>query len=157
MKKAAIFEIDTLIELQDETRDLTPDDIVLQPGVKELVSSLNEKKVDIAIVCGGDHGNMDPLLEMSPFTEGESILITAEESQDDKPHTCFFLIAEKILGLKPPECVVVASRPSRIREAKKVGIKVVAVQGEGQTKEELKEAGADIVVESLDQISAGEL
>ena len=68
-----------------------------------------------------------------------------------KPDPEIFLTASKLLHLQPYECVVVEDAPAGVIASKRGGMKCIGVARKGQMKL-LKKAGADWVVETLDNI-----
>ena len=73
-----------------------------------------------------------------------------------KPHPDIFLLAAEELGARPAECVVVEDAPAGVEAAKAGGMMALGV-ARLNDDELLEAAGADLVVEALDQVEVDAL
>jgi beta-phosphoglucomutase len=81
-----------------------------------------------------------------------------EETQRGKPDPQVFLLAAGRLGVPPARCVVLEDAVAGVEAAKAGGMKCVAVRFVGHHPEAaLKRAGADLVVPTLEQVSADDV
>lgn len=69
-----------------------------------------------------------------------------------KPHPEIFLTAAAELGASPERCLVIEDATSGVQAAKAGGMRVIGLARLGD-EELLREAGADLVVPSLDEVS----
>lgn len=69
-----------------------------------------------------------------------------------KPDPEIFLTAASRLGLEPSECLVFEDAISGVKAAKAAGMKVIALTTT-HSRQQLKEAGAEIVVEDFSPIT----
>jgi beta-phosphoglucomutase-like phosphatase (HAD superfamily) len=108
--------------------------------------------VAIATSSSADNaGNLVRRLGLGPYVQAVSV---AEAAGRSKPAPDIFLLAAKLLGVSPEECVVIEDSDKGVHAAKAAGMKTVAllVRGSGQ---ELSHA--DIAVRSLRGVSAERL
>ncbi len=79
------------------------------------------------------------------------VIITGDDTINGKPDPEPYLRAVAMLGLKPPQCVVVEDSLHGIRSAKAAGIYCIAITNTF-TKQELIKAGADIAIDKITEI-----
>lgn len=82
--------------------------------------------------------------------------VSGRDLEHGKPHPEIFLIAAQELGLSPRECFVVEDAVSGI-EAAKAGAMAALGVARGDDVGLLTDAGADLVVTSLDDVDVGRL
>jgi sugar-phosphatase len=78
-------------------------------------------------------------------------LVSADEVKLGKPDPAPFLRGAKLLGLRPPDCVVVEDAPSGIAAAQRAGMIVFAIPTT-YSRPELSDA--NVLLERLDQLQA---
>ncbi len=82
-------------------------------------------------------------------------VVAMEDTQRGKPDPQVFQIAARRLDAAPGRCVVFEDAVAGVQAAKAGGMKGIAVRFVGHHSEEaLRQAGADLVVDSLQQVSA---
>jgi beta-phosphoglucomutase len=80
--------------------------------------------------------------------------VTGDDVKRGKPDPEVFLRAAKKLGAPPESCVVFEDAVAGVEAAKAGGMKCVAVTFVGHHPEEnLRAAGADLIVESLEHVT----
>ena len=82
-------------------------------------------------------------------------VVAMEDTQRGKPDPQVFQIAAQRLGVSPGRCVVLEDAVAGVQAAKAGGMKGIAVRFVGHHSEgALRKAGADLVADSLEQVSA---
>jgi beta-phosphoglucomutase len=97
---------------------------------------------------------LDLILHLTGIEHYFSVLVSAEDTQRGKPDPQVFLVAADRLGIPPARCLVMEDAPAGVQAAKAGGMKCIAVSFVGHHADSaLKEAGADLVVKTLEQVS----
>src|SRR5207247_5836940 len=85
-------------------------------------------------------------------------LVSQEDTQRGKPDPQVFLVAAAKLDVAPTNCVVMEDAVAGVQAAKAGAMKCVAVTFVGHHAPELlKQAGADLVVKTLEEVSAASI
>lgn len=120
------------------------------------------KQVGLKIAAASSSKNANMMLEKVAVPGYESALIDLFDANvcgrdfaQGKPHPAIFLTAASTLDIAPEDCVVVEDAPSGIQAAKSGGMACIGIARLGD-EELLKTAGADWIVNSLDQIELTE-
>jgi sugar-phosphatase len=124
--------------------------IVALPGAMKLLHTLPANRY--AIVTSATR----PLAEVRLRAAGLAIperLVTARDAQRGKPYPDPYLMGAQLLGFQPAECVVIEDAPSGVRAGKAAGARVVVLRTTSSDAE-LREAGADYIVDDCRAISA---
>jgi beta-phosphoglucomutase len=148
-KKQAL--IDQLIE--DGSFEAFPDAV-------HLAGSLHAAGLKLALASSSK--NAEAMLRQISLPDGRTLLsvfntdLSGREVPHGKPDPALFLLAAEALGLAPGRCVVVEDAPSGIRAARAGGM---AALGIARLHDEalLRDAGADLVLTSLDQLDVAAL
>jgi beta-phosphoglucomutase-like phosphatase (HAD superfamily) len=82
--------------------------------------------------------------------------VCGREVAQGKPHPALFLVAADALGLAASDCLIVEDAPSGIQAAKAGGMAALGV-ARREDVGLLVEAGADLVVKTLDDVSLSAL
>jgi beta-phosphoglucomutase-like phosphatase (HAD superfamily) len=82
--------------------------------------------------------------------------VCGRDFKQGKPHPEIFLTAAEAIGIDSAQCVVIEDAPSGVQAAKAGGMACIGLARRDDS-EMLKVAGADWVVESLDQIDINKL
>jgi sugar-phosphatase len=126
--------------------------IVVLPGASELLSSLAARRWTIATSC------TRRLAEARLHAAGLPIpqsMVTATDVTRGKPDPEPFLKAAAKLGFPASDCVVCEDVPAGIRAGKAAGARVIALRTTFP-EAELRQAGADFILNSCADISAAE-
>jgi HAD superfamily hydrolase (TIGR01509 family) len=118
------------------------------------------REAGLAIATASASRNADRLLA-TVRVEGGSLrdLLDADVSGLDvpgKPDPALFLEAARRLGQPPQACLVVEDAPAGVEAARRAGMASVGVDRNGDA-EELRERGADVVLDRLDAVPVSEL
>jgi sugar-phosphatase len=122
--------------------------VVTLPGARELLSKLPADRWTIVTSC------TRPLAKVRLHAAGLPIperLVTSDDVKKGKPDPEPYLKGASLLGVSARECVVVEDVPAGIRAGKAAGARVIACRTT-VSEPELKDAGADWIVESCKSI-----
>ncbi|HTU18861.1 MAG TPA: HAD family phosphatase [Gemmataceae bacterium] len=129
--------------------------VVLLPGVRALVEDLHRDGFAQAIGSSAPHANLQLILRLTGLASFFAAVVGSEDTQRGKPDPQVFLNAAERLGVPPARCVVFEDAVAGVQAARAGGMKCVAVRCVGHHSEDsLRQAGADMVAETLEQVSA---
>lgn len=128
--------------------------IDLLPGIREMLDALQVAGVKQAVGSSAPRGNLDLLLKLTNIEDYFGAVVGMEDTSRGKPDPQVFLVAAERLGIEPSNCVVFEDAVAGVQAAKAGGMRCVAITFVGHHSEEkLREAGADLIVNSLENIS----
>ena len=125
-------------------------DVEVLRGVRQLLTSLPKDRWTIVTSAG--RRLMIARLAAAGLPAPEQ-MITAESVEKGKPDPEPYRRGAEILGVNPADCIVVEDAPSGVKAGLAAGARVLAVMGT-HSAEQLREAGATWIVESLESVSA---
>jgi beta-phosphoglucomutase len=129
--------------------------VELLPGVRALLEDLHRAGFRQAIGSSAPRANLELILRLTGIERFFDAVIGMEETQRGKPDPQVFQVAAQRLGVPPARCVVLEDAVTGVQAARAAGMKCVAVRCVGHHPEAtLRQAGADLVVESLEQVNA---
>jgi beta-phosphoglucomutase len=106
--------------------------------------------------------NANQMMALIPFNTSESLLdvftvnVCGRDLRRGKPDPEIFLIAATELGIAPARCFVIEDAPAGIQAARAGGMAALGI-ARLQDVALLRDAGADLVVGSLDEIAIDDL
>ena len=125
------------------------------PGVAEVLQFVKDCGSQIWVVTGsGMRTLLDSLNTVFPSIFQQDRMITAFDVTHGKPHPEPYLKAWERSGLKKEQCFVIENAPLGVRAGKAAGLTVYAVNTGILTREDLLEAGADAVFNSMHELLA---
>jgi beta-phosphoglucomutase len=128
--------------------------ISLLPGGSALLDGLHRAGVRQAIGSSAPRKNLELILRLTGVERYFGAVVGMEETQRGKPDPQVFLVAAQHLGVAPGRCVVFEDAVAGVQAARAGGMKCVAVRFVAHHPEAaLRAAGADLVVDSLEQVS----
>ena len=131
--------------------------ISLLPGVRALLEDFAALGVPQAIGSSAPRANLEMILDLTGSRAFFQGIVAMEDTQRGKPHPEVFLTAAAKLGSEPARCIVFEDAIAGVQAAKAGGMKCVAMRFVGHhSVQALSAAGADRVVESLEDISAAD-
>ena len=107
-------------------------------GAPDILYSLKEKGIPIALVTSSGRPLVDRYLKMSGLEDVFDIIMTGETVTHGKPHPEIFLSAAEKLGVLPAHCVVVEDSPNGIRAGHAANMYTVMVPDLHPVTEELR-------------------
>jgi beta-phosphoglucomutase len=132
--------------------------VVPLPGVMHLLEGLRRAGFRQAVGSSAPRANLDLILDMTSLAPFFASVVSMEDTQRGKPDPQVFLVAAERLSVPPSSSVVFEDAVAGVEAAKAGGMKCVAVNFVGHHPEEkLRGAGANIVVGSLEKVSAGDI
>lgn len=122
------------------------------PGARRLLDFLRGAGIARVLVTGsGQNSLISRLDEDFPGAFAPDMRITAANTRRGKPHPDPYLAAMELAGARPEQCVAFENAPLGVESASRSGAFTVAVATGPIPKEALREAGADIVYDSMPQ------
>ena len=106
--------------------------------------------------------NANGMLRLTPCDRGQSLFevfaanVCGRDLPRGKPDPAIFLLAATELGLAPAECLVVEDAPAGIEAARAGGMTALGI-ARLDDADDLRAAGADVVVTSLDEVDRADL
>ena len=120
--------------------------VQILPGARELISALRLERIPCAIGSSTPRANLDAIFAATGLGELFEKIVSGDDVVHGKPAPDVFLLAAKLLGLPPAECLVVEDAHAGIESASRAGIPVLAVATTNPISELVAATGA---VESL--------
>ncbi len=129
--------------------------VELLPGARRLLEHLHQAGFAQAIGSSAPPANLELILRITGIVRYFDVVISSEDTQRGKPDPQVFLLAAERLGIAPAQCVVFEDAVAGVQAARAASMKCVAVRCVGHHSEaSLQQAGADLVVDTLEQVSA---
>lgn len=130
----------------------------LLPGVNALLAKLHATGFKQAIGSSAPRHNLDLILELTNSASYFDAVIAMEDTQNGKPHPEVFLRGAERLGVPPARCLVMEDAPAGVQAARAGGMKCIGITFVGHhSAEKLKAAGADRVVQSLEEVTVADV
>jgi beta-phosphoglucomutase len=126
------------------------------PGVMDLVRSLQEAGWKQGIGSSAPLENIRLLLDVCGLTGYMQAIASGEDVARGKPDPQVFLLAFQRLGVSPRDGVVIEDAPAGVQAARAAGAAGVGVTNT-QTEKTLWDAGADLVVPTLEGLGVSVL
>lgn len=114
---------------------------------------LEQIRLDVFVAEHGLPYLVKPGLTLLDFFD---VNLSGRDFEHGKPHPMMFLAVAEELGLAPADCFVIEDAASGIQAAKAGGMAALGVARVGD-EEALRQAGADLVVTSLDDVAVDAL
>ncbi len=136
-------------------RQLNEGKLQLLPGVRELLSDLKQNHFQLAIGTSTPPENLQFIMQHTRIADFFDAFVDSADVTRSKPDPDTFLKAAAKLNMDPARCVVVEDAPAGVQAGKAGGMPVIAVTNT-RPAEELAAAGADRIIASLTELSAGD-
>ena len=134
---------------QENLRTIKPQTF---PKVLETLSALKEQGLTLAIASSRSHASLVELTQELGISSIISYLIGADDVEKAKPNPEPVLNVLAALGHKASETLVVGDMDVDILMGVNAGAKTCGVTYGNGTKKELEEAGADYIINSIDEL-----
>jgi beta-phosphoglucomutase len=147
-------EIDRMSDWKEQRyRELIAGKLKLLPGAKMLIDDLKKSGFLLAVGTSAPKENLDFMLDNTSLHNSFDAYVTGEEVTNGKPAPETFLKAAQKLAVAASNCVVVEDAVHGVQAAKAAKMAVIAVTTTRKRSELTK---ADMIVENLSQINAGD-
>lgn len=133
-------------------RDIHKKSIEPTTGLIEFIKEVKSHGVKCAVGSSGMMVNIEFVLRECKIADYFDTIANSEMVENAKPAPDIYLLAAEKLGLKPEECLVIEDAFAGIEAARAAGAKVVGM-ATTHTKEELKEADTDLLVNDFTELS----
>jgi beta-phosphoglucomutase len=128
--------------------------VALLPGASALLDGLHRAGFLQAIGSSAPRGNLDLILGLTRTEHFFQAVVSMEDTQRGKPDPQVFEVAAAKLGVVPAHALVLEDAVAGVQAAKAGHMQCIAVRFVGHhTEAALRAAGADRVVQSLEQVS----
>lgn len=132
------------------------EDAVEIPGARKLLLSLEDVNAPWAVVTSGTKGLVNGWLEVLKLAHPRT-LVVAEDVENGKPDpTCYLLGRQRLRLPDTAEMIVLEDAPAGIQAGKTAGFRVIGLTTT-HTVDQVKEAGADWIVQDLTSVSFKQL
>jgi HAD superfamily hydrolase (TIGR01509 family) len=126
----------------------------LRPGIAEYLAAARQHGLKRAIVSSSPRSWVDMHLERLEEAVGWDVICTADrDPARAKPAPTLYLEALEALGVTADEAVAFEDSPNGVLAAKAAGVFCVAVPNDVTRDLGLDEAGADLVLDSLAELT----
>jgi HAD superfamily hydrolase (TIGR01509 family) len=125
----------------------------LIPGAVEAVRRL-ATRWPLGLASSSNRSLIDAALELSGLAELFRVTVSSEEVARGKPSPDVYLEAARRLGVAAGRCAAIEDSHSGIRSAKAAGMRVIAIPNASYPPDAEALAGADVVLDSLDDLTA---
>jgi beta-phosphoglucomutase len=137
-------------------RDQAKRGVELLPGARPLLEALQAAGFKQAIGSSAPRANLELILNLTATSSFFEAVVAMEDTQRGKPDPEVFLRAAEKLAVPPEHCLVIEDAPAGIQAARAGGMRAIAVTFIGHHDAgTLRQAGADLVVPSLEHVSPG--
>ena len=126
---------------------VTPSELL--PGAFETLTELRNRKIKVAVASNSR--NAETIIHQVRIEHLLDSLVDGYQIENSKPDPEIFLLAAKMLGVSPAECLVVEDAVAGIEAAQRAGMKALGIG----SKERLPNAG--VVIPDLSAISVDDL
>lgn len=125
---------DELSRMKDRIHLSLLPSLVPQPGLLELVHTLNDQKFSLAVASGSTREAVDAVLEILEVSNFFQVCCTANDVTHGKPDPEVFLLAAQKLDVLPIDCLVLEDSAKGIEAASRAGMLSIAIPTE-ETRE----------------------
>lgn len=128
------------------------------PGAKELINELKKHNIKLAVASSSPRKFVELVLSSLGIKDKFDVIISSEDVDDkSKPDPSIFLKTAKILNVAPDDCVVIEDSLNGMLAAKRAGMKCIGLIKSNNCENSHKKYPADILVTSLETLSAENL
>lgn len=153
LKKHGInkFDLENLkIEKGKIYFEIAKDKLKTFPHLERLLLKLKGIMI-LAVASSGSHEKIKFSLDQIKFNNYFDYIFSTDDVSKGKPNPDLFLHTAKVMKLKVGECVVIEDSINGIKAAKSANMDVIGFTS-SFSEEELKGAGADIVISSFEEL-----
>lgn len=127
--------------------------VILLPGARELIQAVTKRGIKAAVFTNKSGTHTRNIIESLGLTNSFDQIIGAHDTDYRKPEPELSQIALDRLNVEPNQAILVGDSPFDIESAHCVGMTSFCVPTGSHSAQELVDAGADRVFESLQEIA----
>ena len=125
------------------------------PGIADVLQFLAGNNIARTVVTGsGESSTLDRIEMHFPNIFNRRLMVTANDVKQGKPYPEPYLMGLQKLGLEPNEALIVENAPMGIQAGVAAGVFTIGVNTGILTKKDLENAGADLVLDNMQQLLA---
>lgn len=121
-------------------------------GANELILELRKRGHSVVLASSAKPEEVDRYLELLDASDQTDSATTSEDVEATKPHPDLVHAALKRAGADPADAVMIGDTPWDVQAAARAGVSTLTVMTGGFSREELSEAGAADVFESVAEL-----
>ena len=156
---SALTDERTERELGDEIRDAEKSlygemigEVRAMEGSQSLIDELRERGHRVVLATSAKPEELDHYLDMLDARERADAWTSSEDVESTKPEPDLVHAALQKLDADPGDAMMIGDTPWDVEAAKRAGVATIAVRTGGFAAEELREAGALAVYESVAEL-----
>jgi HAD superfamily hydrolase (TIGR01549 family) len=138
---------DRLRERWEELFDEVLDEVAPLDGARELVQELKERGLTVVLASSSIEAHLDRFLDLLRVRNLADAWTMKDDVEASKPDPDLVEAALEQAGTR--DAVMVGDTPWDVKAAKRAGIETICVRTGGFSEDELRSAGATVVVESV--------
>lgn len=120
------------------------------PGLVDLLEKLIAAGIPLAVATSSDAVTMQTILEKSGLRKYFRVTVCRDDVAKSKPEPDVFLLAARLLGAAPENCVVFEDSKNGIKAAKAAGMFCIAYSGANSGEQDRRLA--DMCIEYYDKL-----
>jgi HAD superfamily hydrolase (TIGR01509 family) len=140
-------------DVVDRMLEAYQQELPLLPNAVEVVGRL-AGQYPLALASSSNRAIFEEVLRLAGLTEAFQATVSSEEVPRGKPAPDVYLEAARRLGVAPERCAAVEDSHSGIRSAHAAGMRVIAIPNASYPPDDATLALADVVLDSLDELTA---
>ena len=144
-------EMSAFIDWLDRHRKKPLKNFILVPGVDEMLAHTTER-YPMSVVSARDEKSTMRFLEQFDLVKYFKVIVTGLSAPHTKPYPDPILLAAQKMGVKPEECLMIGDTTVDIRAGKSAGAQTVGVLCGFGEEDELKQLGADFILQSTSDL-----
>ena len=127
-------------------------ELPLLPGAVDVVRRV-AAQFPLALASSSNRAIFEEALRLAGLTDAFQATVSSEEVAQGKPAPDVYLEAARRLGVAPERCAAVEDSHAGIRSAHAAGMRVIAIPNASYPPDDEALALADVVLESLDELT----
>lgn len=147
------LDADELVAAKQRVFRELMNEMELVPGVRSFIAQVREHGLRLALTTSALRENQELTFEKFHLDEFFEAITTAEDVTRPKPDPEPYLITVEKLDEEPGRCLVIEDSVNGVLSAKNAGCEAAGLSTTFAA-EELREAGADVVVDDFDELAA---
>ena len=142
--------IKSLVEKKIQNEIQMSNKVALFDGSLNLLETLHGR-IKLGLASMNDHEVINHLLKMTDTARFFTVVVTADDIINPKPHPEIFLKCALRLRSSPDKCVVIEDSVFGVKAAKAAKMGCIGVLTGVYSREELKKANPDLIVDSFNE------